>query len=766
MKQVFRLSLIITALLLICGVSAFAQTPTPTPTPTNVVQITNSDKDSFATDISGDGLLIVIESTGNLGSTSIAGNNDNADGNREIFLYDFQRGLTFQITHTKSALRDPNGSPTERANILVEVSNNKPVISHDGRWIAFGSNALTPGNFNGNNNPGLSSDANSEIFLYQIPATNPNLSLGSFRSITSTPASRPPTGGTSTNAPFFADDNRSAALNDDGSLLAFVSTRDILPGHNADSNSEIFIFNRLTGGFSQITETEGTFTFNDNPSLSGPPGGNTVVAFISSANLTQNNADGNAEVYVANFNGAATTGFNQVTRTSASSTTNPIVNVLSPGRRLSRNGNFIAFESTANLASDGAIQSTFAIFVYNIAANTFTQVGQRSTPGTEVALRFPTFLGDNSRLLFSSALNFNTDGTIATSGGLNPDRRIQIFSTPVPGAGTPVSLSRLTNTPAAGSPGQGQPSLQVYPSDTQHRIAFSVRLNFITGGNNDNSVEAFFLSAQSTAPSTMHSIGGQIKVGTTGPALDGATVTLTSTTAGFAQRTVHTNSAGNYTFTDLPAGRTYTVKSAKTNYTFTPAQKSFTALSANQTANFTAAASTSTSRTYSITGRVVNISGKGIQGVTVRLGGTRTLTATTNSQGNYSFTNLPAGGNYTVKPMFGGMSFDPLNKTFSNLSANQTGTSTSFLVVFTIRGRVVRAGTTTGIGGVAVKLMGPRAATVMTDSNGNYRFDKLPAGGNYAVQPTKSGMSFSPSVQKFPLLDANKTATHFSGILD
>lgn len=762
MKQVFRLSLTVTVLLLVCGASSFAQTPTPTPTPSNIVQLTGEDRDSFATDISGDGRYIVFESEADLGSVEIAGNKDNADRNREIFLRDFERRLTFQITHTKSALRDPNGSPTDRANILVEVSNNKPVISHDGRYIAFGSNATTPGNFNGNNNPAaLSSDANSEIFLYQIPATNPNLSLGSFGSITVTPASRPPQGGTSSTAPFFADDNRSTVLNDNGSLLAFVSTRDLLPGRNADGNPEIFIFNRITGGFSQITETEGTFIFNDNPSLSGTSGGNTVLVFISNANLTQNNSDGNAEIYVANFNGAATTSINQVTRVSASSTANPIINVLSPGRRVSRNGNLIAFESTANLASDGAIQSTFAIFVYNIAANTFTQVGQRSAAGTDVALRFPTFTGDNSKVIFSSALNFNADGTIATSGGLNPDRRIQIFSTPVPGAGTPVALTRLTNIPALGNPGQGQPSLQAYPSDTQNRIAFTVRLDLLNT-NPDNTVEAWYLLLPSTAPSTMHSIGGQIKVGTTGPALDGATVTLTSTTAGFAPRTAHTNSAGNYTFIDLPAGRTYTVKSAKTNYTFTPTQKSFTALNANQTANFTANAAAAP-RTYSITGRVVNISGKGIQGVTVKLGGTRALTATTNSQGNYSFTGLPAGGNYTVKPMFGGMSFDPLNKTFSNLSRNQTITTASFLGVFTIRGRVVRAGTTAGIGGVTVKLSGPRGTTVMTDSNGNYRFDNLPAGGNYAVQPTKSGMSFSPGGQKFPVLNSNKTASHFSG---
>ena len=755
-KQVFRLSLTVAALILVCGVSAFAQDPT-------VTQLTQSDKDTFATDISGDGRYVVLESTGDIGSKISSLNSDNVDGNREIFIFDVQQGFCFQITHTRSALRNPGGSSTDRANILVEISNNKPVISHDGRWLAFGSNADNPKNFDGNAHPELSSDANSEIFLYQIPTTPQNLTTGTFRRITDTPASRPPQGGTSTTSPIFADDNRNPALNDNGTLVAFVSTRDILPGHNAEDipNPEIFIFNRSTGGFSQLTETEGMFTFNENPSLSGaPPPSNTVVAFISNANLTQNNADGNAEVYVANFNGATTTSISQATRTSAPSTANPVVNVLSPGRRLSRNGNFIAFESTANLTGDGSIQSTFAMFSYNIGTNTFTQVGQRSTPGTEVGLRFPTYTGDNSRFIFGSALNFNSDGTIATgSGGLNFNRAINIFSTPVPGPGTPVSLTQLTRIPLFGSPGQRQPSLQAFPADTQNRIAFTVPLN-LTNGNPDNSFEPFYVVQPSTAPAPMHVIGGQVKVGASGPALSGATVTITSSTSGFAPRTAQTNSAGNYTFSDLPSGRTYTVKSAKTNYTFTPTEKSFTALNANQTANFTATATTAP-RTYNITGRVTNISGKGLQGVTVKLTGTRTLTVTTNSQGNYSFTSLPAGGNYTVRPTLAGKSFDPLSKTFSNLSANQT--TASFLVVYSILGRVVRAGTATGIGGVTVKLSGPRATTTTTDSNGNYRFDKLPAGGNYSIQPTKSGMSFSPGVQKFPLLDSNKTASHFNG---
>jgi hypothetical protein len=507
-KQVFRLSVATLALILVSCAASLAQTVDPF-----IAQLTTSAADSFAGGISGNGRFVVVVSSGDIGTKEpgLSLNPDNSDGNREIFLIDYAQRRIFQLTNTRHALRDQNGSTTNRDNILIEIVNSKPTISNDGRWIAFGSNAtlsgttLNPGDFNGNtHSAALASDANTELFLYQIPAVANvdlasgvdapfvNLANGTFIRATDTPASVRPRGGTTTTSPFIGDDNRDPSINDNGSLVTFVSSRDLVPGHNAEStpNPEIFIFNRTPGGFTQVTETQGLFFFNENPTISGPPlPATAVVSFISNANITGNNGDNNSEVHYATFNGSATTGITQVTRTTPSNTT-PVVNILSPGRRLSRNGNLIAFESTANLAGDGAINPTFAIFVYDIAANRFTQVGPRSTAGTEVALRFPTFTGDNSTLIFASALNLNTDGTIATTGGLNPDGRVQVFSTPVPGPGTPVQLTRLTNVPATAQTGNA--SLQTYVSNTRERIAFS-QPNAEFGENQDRLSEVYYL---------------------------------------------------------------------------------------------------------------------------------------------------------------------------------------------------------------------------------------------------------------------------------
>ena len=501
-----------------------------------VAQITSSStQNSYAGDISGDGRFVVIESTGDIATE----NPDNADFNREVFVYDHAQRRVFQITHTKSALRaasacptptptptpSPSPSPSPEASpspsptptptpsptpfpscdIDVEVTNNKPVISHDGRFLVFTSNALSPGSFDGNdstNHAALSADGNQEVWLYQLPSVGDvdlssgtetplnDLTRGTFTRITDTPASRLPQPGTTTISPSVAFDNRDVAVNDDASLIAFTSSRN-LASVNSDGNPEIFIYQRTTQGFIQLTNTQGSLIFSSNPSFSGD---GAVVAFISNANIAEsasgagNNSDGNAEIFVTNFNGTTATNVRQVTRTTA--TTNGVsVNILSPGRRLSRNGNLLAFESTAELDSDNSIQSTLAVFTYNLGTNTFTQFGPRATSGSDV-LRFPTFTGDSSTIVFASSLNFNADGSAPASStdGLNPDLTVQIFSAPV---NDPSSFTRLSNTPASGS--SLVAAMQPFVSETTKRIAFSLGGTELGGSNGDLNTESYYL---------------------------------------------------------------------------------------------------------------------------------------------------------------------------------------------------------------------------------------------------------------------------------
>jgi hypothetical protein len=174
--------------------------------------------------------------------------------------------------------------------------------------------------------------------------------------------------------------------------------------------------------------------------------------------------------------------------------------------------------------------------------------------------------------------------------------------------------------------------------------------------------------------------------------------------------------------------------------------------------------SPSPSTTHFISGRVTNASGAGLGGVKISLSGSKAATVTTLSDGTYRLASLPAGGQYTVKASKLGFIFTPSSRTFSSLSSNQTACSfTGAAKTFTISGKVTKAGTTTGLGGVTISLSGSRSVTTTTLADGTYKFTSLPAGGNYAVKPTKSGYSFTSASRSYSNLSANQAAANFTG---
>lgn len=537
MKSYPRLSNLFPALLValcLAAVPARAQTAE-----TFVAQITSvPNANVFVADISGDGRFVVMESNGNFATE----NPRNADGNYEIFLFDYAQRRVFQLTDTRRALVDSAGSSTDPANIEVDILNLEPSISRDGHVIVFKSNAFNSVGYN--SNPGAAAgngylprnfdagrsdnrgvvkdDGNMEIFVYELPtfapvdisngtlpATRVELAGGTFRVITDTPASVKPSRGGASVSPQVAHDNRTPSLDDDGSVLAFLSTRNLPGASNTDANGEVYLFNRATGLYTQVTNTTTTVPFinepfNANPTLSGD---GSAVVFTSSANIpdvgssTGNNADGNAEIYLANYNGGGITSIRQVTRTIRANS-GDVVNILSVGgRRLSQNGNFIAFESRANPSQvNGALQPKFAVFLYNVSANTFTQVGTRSAT-TDDVLRFPTFTGDNATLVFSSTLNFNADGTLAAApAGLNPQGRTQLWAVPT---SSPQSFARMTNTPAPLTP--STPLLAAAASNTRERFAFGIANTDYGDGNPDGSYEVFYLLTPTVTSATNNS---------------------------------------------------------------------------------------------------------------------------------------------------------------------------------------------------------------------------------------------------------------------
>jgi hypothetical protein len=552
----FLCAIIVAALIGGSLASVSAQTTSPTPDPFTV-QLTSSPSSLFSTltsDISADGRFVVFTSNGDVATV----NKNNADGNREIFLFDYAQRRIYQITNTRnvpipaaspsptpspspspSPTASPSPTPTpvpvpaDRSQVKIEIDNRNPMISmapalvggFRSYVIVFSSNAPHPANFNGADSTALAADANSEIWIYKLPpVADVDLTLGTdipepldfpvvesaFERITDTPASRVPTAGGTNVSPFFADDNREASISDDGTIIAFISTRHIISGitfNNPDFNPELFLFTRNSGGpggtLRQLTDTKDAilglgFIFQTNPTLSHD---GSVVSFMSSSNsfnmsaqtpTTFTNPDTNAEVFYANIVGGVPT-FHQVTRTLNNITT---ANLLSPGRRLSRDGKLITFESRATDPKSGAAPTgqIFGTFVYTIAGDTFNEVGTRPPVGD--IIHFPTFTDYDSALapsslVFSSFLNFRPNGTFPDSTataneGINVDNSADLFLTQVP-VSSSNNFTRITNVVGFSGGTRG------IASASRKRIAFSIGGVELGGGNTDGSTELFYL---------------------------------------------------------------------------------------------------------------------------------------------------------------------------------------------------------------------------------------------------------------------------------
>lgn len=156
--------------------------------------------------------------------------------------------------------------------------------------------------------------------------------------------------------------------------------------------------------------------------------------------------------------------------------------------------------------------------------------------------------------------------------------------------------------------------------------------------------------------------------------------------------------------------------------------------------------------TSTISGRVLDGSGAPVSGATLNLSGTLSGSAQSDATGAYAFAGLPV-GNYRIDIVKSGFGFNPTSVDLTNLTADQTANFTAY-VAWSISGKV------NGLGGnsIYVNLSGSQSRSVLTDINGNYSFDILPAGGNYTVAINNLIWNTTPSGYTFNNLTANQTA--------
>ena len=243
-----------------------------------------------------------------------------------------------------------------------------------------------------------------------------------------------------------------------------------------------------------------------------------------------------------------------------------------------------------------------------------------------------------------------------------------------------------------------------------------------------------------------HSISGQVTLN--GSPLSGVTVSPGTGSS------ATTDTTGNYTIVGLVNG-SYTVTATKTGYNISSSQ-TVTINSSNVSGvNFTATAIAVP--TYSISGKVTTSGLYPISGVTVIAGG---VSATTDTNGNYTIAGLINGSYAVSAQLFGSTSFSPSPGRAVTVNGSDVSgvnfTANNPTPTYSISGQVTLNGSP--LSGVTVS---PGAGySVATDTNGSYTMVGL-VNGSYTVTATKTGYNISSS-QTVTINSSNVSGVNFT----
>ncbi|MBI4749666.1 MAG: PD40 domain-containing protein [Acidobacteria bacterium] len=281
--------------------------------------------------ISADGQYIAFRSS----AINLVTGQTDTNNNPDVFVFDRQAGTTELVSRAA-------GTTTTTGSAIAE----SPVISADGRYIAFrsGANNLVPGQ----------TDTNSAFDIFVFDRQTGTTELVSRAA-----------GTTTTTGVFFSD---SPTINADGRYIAFRSLANNLVIGQIDTNDaiDVFVFDRQTGTTELVSRAVGTSITTGN-GLSEVPmisADGQVIAFQSSAtNLVAGQTDTKAlsDVFVLNrtnqeiilVSGAA--GSPTITGNAASA-----FPVMTP------NGQYIGFNSNATDLIPGDLNAAQDVFLAEI----------------------------------------------------------------------------------------------------------------------------------------------------------------------------------------------------------------------------------------------------------------------------------------------------------------------------------------------------------------------------------------------------------------
>ncbi|MBT1702821.1 SUMF1/EgtB/PvdO family nonheme iron enzyme [Chryseosolibacter indicus] len=226
---------------------------------------------------------------------------------------------------------------------------------------------------------------------------------------------------------------------------------------------------------------------------------------------------------------------------------------------------------------------------------------------------------------------------------------------------------------------------------------------------------------------------------------------LTGVTVSGAPSKVVTDKNGFYSITTTK-GWSGKLTPENINYIFSPSSIQITSLTGNlNDVNFTGAI-----KTYTVAGKVLDVSGSPVGGVTIDYG---TGKVKTNETGVYSFT-VTSGWSGTIIPLLEGSIFAPDQVTINTIDGNQLNNlfqlkSTN---TFLLTGSIVDDG---GYPLARITLNGlPQG--VLTDDKGNFAVE-VPLGWSGTIAPFASQYNFSPAEMRVGPVKSNINNIYFRG---
>jgi hypothetical protein len=348
---------------------------------------------------SGDGRFVLFTSD----ATNVVPQQLDANFDQDVFLLDRSTGTITLVSHIPGvpATTGDFGSPTA-AGLGVET-DEAPVISNDGNFVAFVSQAdnLVSGQ--------MSTNTGDQVFLFDRQSGMITLVSHNYASVT-TPGD---------------DFSDAPAISADGRYIAYESPADDLVKNFTDkgSSTNIFLYDRVMGTTTLVSHAASDPLLDGYDPSTGPVISDdgrfvayqsTSTILVSGANISLTN-----NLYLFDrLNGSNTL----VSHTATSATISPTVGSTDPV--MSHDGNFIAFVSFAgNLVpgQSGAADRT-NVFLYNRQTGMITLVsganGSASLTGNDSS-DSPVMNDDGSLVAFrSNAANLVSGQTGPTGSNI------------------------------------------------------------------------------------------------------------------------------------------------------------------------------------------------------------------------------------------------------------------------------------------------------------------------------------------------------------